>query len=34
MAFVGAPAGSMKANDVVNAAGNIRYNGLISTPIA
>ena len=34
MPFGGAAAGNIKANDVVMAAGNIRYNGLISAPIA
>ena len=34
MPLGGAAAGNMKANDVVMAAGNIRYNGLISAPIA
>ena len=34
MPLGGAAAGNIKANDVVMAAGNIRYKGLISAPIA
>ena len=34
MAFGGEAAGNMKANDVDNAAGNIKYNGFNSKPRA